>query len=160
MENDVIRYQQTGADVDFAPIFEGLRGLIGVLVRDKHGTADDLFQEGCIGLVDAARTFDPARGVPFKAYARKRIRWAISKAERVASRNDEREAYSETGVVEPEHVANQLDRVILAETLDALTEQEREIVLLHAAGFTFEAIGAKLGLTTETTRRKAKKVSL
>ena len=87
MENDVIRYQQTGADVDFAPIFEGLRGLIGVLVRDKHGTADDLFQEGCIGLVDAARTFDPARGVPFKAYARKRIRWAISKAERV--RQDE-----------------------------------------------------------------------
>jgi RNA polymerase sigma factor (sigma-70 family) len=160
METQVIKYQQTGRDRDFAPIFEGLRGLIGVLVRDKHGTADDLFQEGCIGLVDAARTFDPSRGVPFKAYARKRIRWAISKAERIEARNAGREAYEETGTVEPEHVANQLDAVILAETLDGLTEQERAIVLLHAAGHTFEAIGAKLGLTTETTRRKAKKVSL
>lgn len=39
---------------------------------------DDLFQDGCLGLMRAARTFDPERGVPFAAYALSRIHQAIS----------------------------------------------------------------------------------
>lgn len=161
MENQVKRFQETGNDRDFRPIFEGMRGIIGLLVgSNRRGEADDLFQEGCLGLLDAAKTFDPARGVPFKAYARKRIRWAVSKAERVEITRAERTAYVDTGIVEPEHVPNQLDRVLLTEHLETLSEVEHQIVLLHAAGFSFDAIAAKLGLTPETTRRKAKKVRL
>lgn len=41
---------------------------------------DDLFQEGCLGLAAAATTFDPDDGVPFAAYALRRIQAAVSKA--------------------------------------------------------------------------------
>jgi len=41
---------------------------------------DDLFQEGCLGLMDAARKFQAGRGVPFAAYAMLRIHAAVSRA--------------------------------------------------------------------------------
>ena len=37
----------------------------------------DLFGEGAVGLLEAAQTFDPERGVPFEAFARRRIKGAI-----------------------------------------------------------------------------------
>lgn len=40
----------------------------------------DLFQEGCCGLIQAARSFDPASGIPFAAYALPRIHTAVSTA--------------------------------------------------------------------------------
>jgi len=46
--------------------------------RDREW--DDLFQEGCLGLVQAAVTFEPGRGIPFAAYALVRIHAAVSKA--------------------------------------------------------------------------------
>ncbi|PWU05329.1 MAG: hypothetical protein C5B51_14685 [Terriglobia bacterium] len=39
---------------------------------------DDLVGAGNLGLLQAARKFDPARGIPFPAYARHRIRGAIA----------------------------------------------------------------------------------
>jgi RNA polymerase sigma factor (sigma-70 family) len=41
---------------------------------------DDLIQEGSLGLLAAARTYDPAGGVPFTAYARLPIEDAICRA--------------------------------------------------------------------------------
>lgn len=38
---------------------------------------EDLFQAGCIGLMDAAERFDPSRDFKFKTYAEHRIRGAI-----------------------------------------------------------------------------------
>ncbi|MEK6674356.1 MAG: sigma-70 family RNA polymerase sigma factor [Planctomycetota bacterium] len=40
----------------------------------------DLFQEGCIGLMEAAKSFDPDRGIEFAAYALPRIHRAVSDA--------------------------------------------------------------------------------
>ena len=37
----------------------------------------DLRQEACLGLLDAARRYDAGKGVPFGAYARRRIRGAV-----------------------------------------------------------------------------------
>lgn len=47
---------------------------------------DDLVQEGCLGVLDAARRFDPSRGVPFAAFARFRVRIAIRDALTARSR--------------------------------------------------------------------------
>jgi RNA polymerase sigma factor (sigma-70 family) len=41
---------------------------------------EDLVQEGCIGLLDAIETFDPARGVDFETYSRFQVRCAIRDA--------------------------------------------------------------------------------
>lgn len=42
-----------------------------------HVELDDLCSDGTIGLIDAVRKFDPARGVSIESYARYRIRGAI-----------------------------------------------------------------------------------
>lgn len=47
---------------------------------------DDLVQEGCIGLLDAIESFDPARGVDFETFSRFQIRCAIRDALTQASR--------------------------------------------------------------------------
>jgi hypothetical protein len=41
---------------------------------------DDLFQEGCLGLMQAAASFREERGIPFAAYALPRIHCAVSRA--------------------------------------------------------------------------------
>jgi RNA polymerase sigma factor for flagellar operon FliA len=43
----------------------------------KHVSFDDIVHSGVIGLIDAVGKFDPAKGVPFWAYAQIRIRGAI-----------------------------------------------------------------------------------
>jgi RNA polymerase sigma factor (sigma-70 family) len=48
--------------------------------RDYGLPFDDLVQEGSIGLLDAIDHYDPARGAPFDAYARFRVRRAIRNA--------------------------------------------------------------------------------
>ncbi len=45
---------------------------------------DDLFQEGCCGLIQAVRTYSPESGIPFAAYALPRIHTAVSRAMRGA----------------------------------------------------------------------------
>lgn len=46
----------------------------------KEREWDDLFQEGCLGLIRAARGYRGSRGIPFAAYALMRIRQAVSEA--------------------------------------------------------------------------------
>lgn len=43
----------------------------------RHASRDDLVSAGMLGLAQAARTFDPSRGVPFHVYAATRIRGAL-----------------------------------------------------------------------------------
>jgi RNA polymerase sigma factor FliA len=42
-----------------------------------HVELDDLVSDGTVGLIDAVRKFDPAKGVTIESYARHRIRGAI-----------------------------------------------------------------------------------
>ena len=44
----------------------------------SRGDYEDLFQEGCVALVAAARTYEPQRHGPFAGYALSRIRYAVS----------------------------------------------------------------------------------
>lgn len=41
---------------------------------------DDLYQEGCLGLIEAVRRYDPEQGIPFVAFALPRIHTAVSRA--------------------------------------------------------------------------------
>lgn len=64
-------------------------GLVGVHLRRSMGNVtqprrdrewEDLFQEGCLGLVKAAVRFKEERGIPFAAFAFPRIHNAVSRA--------------------------------------------------------------------------------
>ncbi len=50
----------------------------------RHVDRDDLARAGALGLVEAARRYDEARGVPFERFAAQRIRGAILDAARSA----------------------------------------------------------------------------
>lgn len=50
----------------------------------RHVDRDELATAGALGLVEAARRFDPDRGVPFDRFAARRIRGAILDAVRAA----------------------------------------------------------------------------
>jgi len=59
--------------LDLVPLIAGhMRACLGSVVE-----ADDLLSYGRTGLLDAARRFDPQRGVPFRAYATLRVRGTI-----------------------------------------------------------------------------------
>ncbi len=48
--------------------------------RSRSGPQkDDLIQEGCLGLIEAARRFKPERGIPFVAFALPRIQTAVNR---------------------------------------------------------------------------------
>jgi RNA polymerase sigma factor for flagellar operon FliA len=50
----------------------------------RHVDRDELARAGALGLVEAARRYDPSRGVPFDRFAAQRIRGAILDAVRAA----------------------------------------------------------------------------
>src|SRR5438093_11334174 len=50
----------------------------------RHVDREDLARAGALGLVEAARRYDGARGVPFERFAAQRIRGAILDAVRAA----------------------------------------------------------------------------
>ena len=50
----------------------------------RHVDRDNLARDGALGLVEAARRYDEARGVPFERFAAQRIRGAILDAARAA----------------------------------------------------------------------------
>src|SRR5579875_224339 len=57
--------------------------IVGYLVNEvarkaTHVSRDELASAGALGLVLAAETFDPAQGVPFGAFARRRVLGAIA----------------------------------------------------------------------------------
>ncbi len=48
--------------------------------RSRSGPQkDDLIQEGCLGLIEAAQRFRPERGIPFVAFALPRIQTAVNR---------------------------------------------------------------------------------
>jgi DNA-directed RNA polymerase specialized sigma24 family protein len=56
------------------------RRVFNLALPRREREREDLFQEGCLGLMEAARRWNPAGGIPFGAYALLRIRRAVARA--------------------------------------------------------------------------------
>ena len=95
----------------------------------RHVDRDELARAGALGLVEAAKRYDEARGVPFNRFAAQRIRGAIIDGVRAADwapRSVRALARRLDGV--EQSLANQLGRVpSLAETADALGVSRDEL---------------------------------
>jgi len=72
--------------------FHGALDLVEIIARQVRRSLgagvelDDLVSYGREGLLDAARRFDPTRGVPFRAYANFRVRGAVVDGVRATAR--------------------------------------------------------------------------
>lgn len=62
--------------IDHLPFAVNIAGSISKRLP-RHVDGHDVRQEACVGLIDAAAKYDARKGVPFKAYARRRIGGAV-----------------------------------------------------------------------------------
>lgn len=60
----------------FPLVYWTIRQKVPYWIQDKYAR-EELFQEGVVGLLNAIRLYDPARGVTFKTYAVSKICWSI-----------------------------------------------------------------------------------
>jgi RNA polymerase sigma factor for flagellar operon FliA len=70
---------RAGLDIDITQYAPLVRKLASILISRLPASVelDDLIQVGIIGLIDAARQFDPSQGVQFETFASQRVRGAM-----------------------------------------------------------------------------------
>ncbi|WP_422484983.1 RNA polymerase sigma factor [Gudongella sp. DL1XJH-153] len=122
------------------------------LTRD-HDVALDLMQDTYVKILSAAHLYKPM-GKP--------LAWMFTIAKNLHYSNTRKEKRSIS--MEPEEVADDTrfsyitdmdDRIVLEGVLSRLTEEEREIVMLHAiSGMKHKEIAEGLGLNLSTTLSK------
>ncbi len=133
--------------------------------------SEDFAQEGMFGFLNAVRTFDESKGVPFKAYASVCMRNSMNTAADSLSKqlptDDDFEAFLsvESGddplaqIIDTEHLNEVLS---LCET--TLSEIEKTVVFFVAGGMSYTEISEKLGIdikavdnAVQRARKKLKK---
>lgn len=139
-----------GADAAFVPLYRQYKGLLGTMSRHRRDS-EECHAEGLLCLVECARAWDAAVGVPFPAYFRQRARWAMSRAER-----------KHPGLVLPALdlaatvPANQEHAADLAERLSQLTEPQKKVAEGLAEGLTLAEIGAKMNVSKQRAHQIAR----
>lgn len=131
----------------------------------RSQTKEDLFQAGCIGLIGAAKRFDPSKGCEFSTYAHKGIRNSIwtqlnrDKAHNVKCNslygliNGTDLRLEETLHDNTDHIDSFLTKDQARWVLRQCSSRERFILCKHALGFTYREIGDMLGISRERVRQ-------
>lgn len=133
--------------------------------------AEDLTQESMFGFLNAVRTFDIERGVPFKGYASVCMRNSVNSAS-VGTGTESATDEELEGALNTNSVEDPLSRIISGERLDevlaqceiTLSEVEKTVIFLRASGMSYAEIGAKLHIDPKSVdnavqrgRKKLKK---
>jgi RNA polymerase sigma factor (sigma-70 family) len=130
-----------------------LRALYGVWIkrialilrsRIPWADLDELLQWGAIGMLEAAQKFDPAHGVPFEAYAIRRVRGAMLNGLRGEGRRRRGETMFDAETVDAQALAGRTspddpyalmmrveNHEALASALTTLPELEYRVLALH-----------------------------
>lgn len=130
-----------------------------------HERVKDMIQYGdaCIGLVLAARTYNPARGVPFPVYAKQRIRWYCGEQFRSRSRkNDKREVGVDSFDSFSTQIRSPLQLIEEQEWLQFAIDNylhgvEKEVIQYRCKGLQSAEIGELLNLKTQTVSAIARR---
>lgn len=99
-------------------------------VRSRHVDPDDLISAGQIALIDLVDRFDEGRGVPFRAFARPRIRGAVIQVLR------DRDALSRRA----------------RDKVDAVRDADARISQRHGRAATMDEIAVEMGVPSSTVR--------
>ena len=118
---------------------------------------DDLVQIGVLGLIDAAARYQPWRGVPFRAYARHRIRGAILDALRGRDPQplDDGDDVADARAG-PDEIVEMRERsdAVDAAIEDLTPRQARVIELRYGKGLTQAAADERLGGISQAGARE------
>lgn len=138
-------------------------GLVGhVLNRyfiSRAADFDDLFQNGCMGLIKAAKTYDEAKGT-FSTYAvhciQNEVRYALRSARKhigVLSLDFERDNEDSTALKDTlqDYSINieesYIQRVALHDAFGCADEVTRAVIRMRLDGYTFKEIAQSIGGT-------------
>ena len=132
------------------------------VLRSERGQEgiNDATQAGEIGLWEAMRDFDPAKGVKFGTFATMVIRRKAADIFKIATRKWTKELPAEeVQEIPPEREAtpgqeeNILTKMVLEKLYDKLGEKERTIAKMRAAGYRFQEIASALGEPEERIKK-------
>jgi len=132
---------------------------------------DDLVQEGCIGLLDAIASYDPAKGASFRTYAqvciRNRVYKALEKTQTDRSRLilesislDEisESAFSDDPTPEQAFLSQERVEGWLGEIDRVLSQMERKIFFAHLGGFDYQTIADTLHISVKSVDNALQRV--
>jgi RNA polymerase sigma factor (sigma-70 family) len=136
-------------------ILEGMEMVRRMAARYRHTPLgyDDAVGAGSLALVEAARRFDPALGVPFAGFAFLRVRGALADACRAGGRRGRTD--HEVVVCDPDslceigdrRVARPEARLDVLAAIFRLRRRLRVVLLRHACGEPSCEIAADLGVS-------------
>ncbi len=169
---ELVQLTRTGDDYAFDVLARRFLNTRYINTTAAYLDTDDFVQEGMFGFLNAVRTYDARKGVPFEAYAfvcmRNSINTAASNASDDISVDDSAEAFQ--GLESAEDPLKQiLTTERLNEVLNAcevsLSEVEKTVVFFKAGGMSYAEIGDRLGMSPKSVdnavqraRRKLKDV--
>lgn len=137
--------------------------------------ADDLCQEGLMGLLNAARTYDSAGGASFKTYAGVCISNRMIMACRAAASRKNLPLHNfvslsdrDTEMDMPDSTMNPETVLIDSENLQqmrqrmeqTLSQLEQRVLMLYLGGCSYSEIAARLGITSKAADNALQRVRL
>jgi RNA polymerase sigma-70 factor (ECF subfamily) len=158
--DQLMRAYQAGELAAFEELFHAFRQPLWHYLYSRvmnRSRADDLLQETFLQIHLSRKTYQPGRSV--KAWAFGVARNVCLMDYRQRRRVESHEFFSDPTFEEmpaPTIENRAHDRRLLQQALGSLSTNEREVLLLrHQWGFTFEEIGAILGIRPGTARVRA-----
>lgn len=139
-------------------------GLVGHISKSWNAPyildEDDLFQIGCIGLIKAARKFDPNLKAKFSTYAIRCIKNELITACRNAKKSQAFEAIELNDWLLPHRSRGQRslveDEAVTKDLIRRVTEADGGVMQMVLDGNSQEAIGAILGVTQSNVSKRLK----
>ena len=164
---------QNGDEVAFNTLAARYLKIKFTKTNSSYFDADDFIQEGMFGFLNAVRTFNSEKGVPFKSYASVCMRNSMNSAAGGLSKELSVDNDIES-LLTVETGEDPLNRIIDGENLSevlnqcevCLSELEKTVVFLRASGMSYAEIGTKLGMepksvdnAVQRARKKLKKLT-
>ncbi len=161
-ESALVELAQAGDDRAFAMLVALCEPMLRTQVahfRLSRTDAEDMSQEGLLGLLAAVRTFHPEKGVPFRAYAAVCVRnRLLSVLRRRAARANEVpvgdvvEQSSDAVLPDPAALLTQRESAdrLLARVREQLSGREYAVLVRYLDGESYAQIAASVGLTPKS----------
>lgn len=134
--------------------------------KNKYYTQEDVFQTAQIGILKAARTFDPTRGIKFITYCYSCISNELTKTTSIGPIRSPYLQLSKipdvhllTGKVEESleldfDISDYVDSIDMEELLGYLNENQKKVVIMYFyEGYSKKEIAEKLGITEKSANK-------
>ena len=162
-DNELIDLVRKGSDSAFNLLIFRYTGMVSLLSKKYFSpslTADDWFQEGMIGFLDAVRTFSIDGGASFATYAtvciRNRLNSSLKKAKNSAAVQASDSIVFDSDIIpsvdspEDNYIENENYRVFTQSAFSRLSETEQKVIGYYLAGFSYTETASILGISEKS----------